>query len=359
MDRQEALEAVRKKMREKKGTRAKDPMQFVPPQVKPNEVFKYKFYVLPQLQADDVCATGKASRSMDLWYTTAGTHWINKKPLECPRIHDNGKCKFCQLGFDLLSETDDEVQRKNIVKTYLARSSYVVNIYFPPYSSTPQELRGKVMWYAMPKTVFDIMEATVMRDASADELDPQAYGLFYSPENAYVFQLEIKHQGNYNDYKQSKFLHSSYGPMIKNKDGDLDASMPKVLAQRHDLFLKFAERDGEALAKLADQVLKGEPESDRSMADASSTTETQPVNDTSSVPNTTSSDSGTLIDEPEDTSAQQKTKLATTQQKQVAKPATTVKQATLTAQRPVQQKPASDTPDDEELTRLLADIRDN
>lgn len=262
LDRNAALEEVRKRMREKKGGRARDPMQFSAPQVKAGEELKLKFYVLPAVQEGDTIATGKPSKNMDLWFMLAGTHWINNKPYECPRIHDGEECRFCQLGFDLLKGTDDDDQRKNIVKTYFPKQSWVVNVYFPPYSSTPQDLRGKVMWYAMPKTVFDIMESTIMREASRDELDPQAFGLFYEPNDAYVFQLDIKHQGGYNEYKSSKFLPATRGPIIKVKDSaEMDeVAVANVLSQRHDLYTKFAPRDADALAKRAQEVLHGEPD---------------------------------------------------------------------------------------------------
>jgi len=356
LDRNAALEEVRKRMREKKGGRARDPMQFSPPQVKAGEELRLKFYVLPPVSAGDQTAAGKASRSMDLWYMVAGTHWINNKPYECPRIHDGNDCAFCQLGFDLLKGTDDDDERKNIVKTYFPKQSWVVNIYFPPFESTPQDLRGKVMWYAMPKTVYDIMESTIMRDASKDELDPQAYGLFYDPNDAYVFQLDIKHQGGYNEYKSSKFLPATRGAMVKRKGTNEldDAAMSQVLDLRHDLFTKFAARDPEALAKRAHEVLHGE--ADRTPArdttlDSHKKLNPQPPTRTSVV------EEDRLVDEPAE-EVKPVAPVATAPavaSKPSAKPA--VKTAASTAVKPTPQV-TEDTPDDE-LAKLLDDIRNN
>jgi hypothetical protein len=345
MDRNAALEEVRRKMREKKGGRARDPMQYIPPQVKENETFKLKFYVLPPLQVDDQCASGQASRTMDLWYVMAGTHWINQKPYECPRIHDGKECAFCQLGFDLLKDTDDEDTRKNIIKTYFPKQSWAVNIYFPPFESTPVELRGKVMWYALQKTVYDIMESTIMRDASNDEQDPQAYGLFYDPNDAYTFQLEVKHQGDYNDYKSSKFLPASKGPMIKKGNEPDDTKIAEILNQRHDLFTKFAPRDAAKLAERAREVLSGEvqrkpaPAEDK-LVDGSATT---------------------LIEEPSDVKvvhvAGKSATSTATAAKPVTKPAVKATSATF-VEKPVTQAPTPVSNDsDDELNKLLDDIR--
>lgn len=341
MDRNAALEEVRRKMREKKGGRARDPMQYVPPQVKENEILKLKFYVLNPLIEGDQCATGQASRTMNLWFVMAGTHWINQKPYECPRIHDGKECAFCQLGFDLLKDTDDEDTRKNIVKTYFPKQSWAVNIYFPPFESTPVELRGKVMWYAMQKTVYDIMESTIMRDASKDEQDPQAYGLFYDPNDAYLFQLEVKRQGDYNEYKSSKFLPATKGPMIKKGNEADDAKIAEVLAQRHDLFTKFAPRDAAKLAERAGEVLRGEAE--RKPA-ASAAAEDKLV------------DATTLVEEPSDKvvkSVVKPTGATASAAKPLAKPSAAASVEKKAAPAPA---PVSDDSDDE-LNKLLDDIR--
>lgn len=262
MDRDAQLAEVRKRMMAKKSGRQRDPLEFRPPSVQSGQPeLKLKFIVLPPLSQGEVCAGGKASKSMDLWYIPVGTHWINNKPYECPRVHDNEECDYCQLGFDLLKDTEDEQMRKDIIKVYMPRTASAINVYFPHYSSNPEEVRGKVMWYAAQKTVFDVMSKTLMRDASKDDQDPQAYGFFYLPEDSYVFQLAINHKGGFNDYTSSKFLPNTKGPMIKKKDGTIDqAEIDAVLAQRHDLYTKYAVRDGAVLSKLSKAALNGAPD---------------------------------------------------------------------------------------------------
>lgn len=342
MDRNSALEEVRRKMRERKGGRQRDPNEYRPPQVKPDEILKLKYYVLPPLHlGDEVAGGGKATKSMDLWYLMTGCHWINQKPHECPRIHDGQPCPFCQLGFDLLQDTDDEETRKTIIKTYFPKQSWCVNIWFPPYENTPQDLRNKVMWYAMQKTVYDIMEGTIMRDASKDQEDPQAYGLFYDPTDAYAFQLEVKRQGEYNEYKSSKFLPASKGPMVKIKGGN-DADMvaiDKILAQRHDLFTKFAARDTELLAKRVQEVLQGEGDRKGRSQEVAPVAEDKLVEEPGEVKAATKP----VPPKASAAAASSVSTKAATPTPPATKPATTAKPAT----------PESD----DELTKLLDDIR--
>lgn len=335
MDRNAALEEVRKRMAAKKGGRQRDPNEWRPPQAKPNEELKFKFVVLPPLNQGDACANGKASKSMDFYHVTVGTHWINNRPYECPRIHDGVDCPFCSLGFDLLSNTDVEQTRKDIAKAYLPRTYYPVNIYFPPFQSTPEELRGQVKWYAMQKTVNDIMVQTLMKDTPGDSIDPQAYGFFYLPDESYVFQLEIHPQSQFNDYKKSRFLPNTRGPIVKKagtNDGDPEA-IAKILAMRHDLFTKYPARDVEALKKLADAVLKGGGESAES---ESKTTEDDQLVETASTAK------AEVKTEAKKEAPKQEVKTAAKTASAAAKPAT---------------KPAAAAPvDDPELDALLGEI---
>lgn len=283
MDRDAQLAEVRKRMMAKKSGRQRDPLEFRPPSVQSGQPeLKLKFIVLPPLSQGEACAEGKVTKSMDLWYIPVGTHWINNKPYECPRVHDNEECDYCQLGFDLLKDTEDEQMRKDIIKVYMPRTASAINVYFPHYSSNPEEIRGKVMWYAAQKTVFDVMSKTLMRDASKDDQDPQAYGFFYLPEDSYVFQLAINHKGGFNDYTSSKFLPNTKGPMIKKKDGTIDqAEIDTLLGQRHDLYTKYAIRDGAALSKLAKAALSGAPDREdlagAAKSASSSNSETKPA----------------------------------------------------------------------------------
>jgi hypothetical protein len=338
MDRNQALEEVRKRMAAKKGGRQRDTNEWRPPQAKPNEELKFKFVVLPPLNEGDACVTGKASKSMDFYHITVGTHWINNRPYECPRIHDGVDCPFCSLGFDLLSNTDVEETRKNIAKAYLPRTYYPVNIYFPPFQSTPEELRGTVKWYAMQKTVNDIMVQTLMKDTPGDAIDPQAYGFFYLPEESYVFQLEIHPQSQFNDYKKSRFLPNTRGPIVKKagtNDADNDA-IAKILAMRHDLFTKYPTRDAKALKTLADAVLKGG-------GDAEAPAESKTVED------------DTLVETASTAKAEVKIEAKKEAPKQEAK-AAPAKTATTPPTKPAS-KPAPAAPvDDPELDALLGEI---
>lgn len=349
MDRDAQLQEVRKRMMAKKSGRQRDPMEFRPPSVQAGQPeLKYKFIVLPPLKQGDACAAGKASKTMDLWYIPAGTHWINNKPYECPRVHDGGDCDYCTLGFDLLKDTDEEQTRKDIIKVYMPRTASTINIYFPPYQSNPEDVRGKVMWYGTQKTVFDAMAKTLMRDASKDDQDPQAFGFFYLPDDSYVFQLAINHKGGFNDYTSSKFLPNTKGPMVKKTDGSIDQeAINTILAQRHDLFTKYAERDGATLSKLAKAVLNGAPSRDEFAAGEAKAqkAESKPAQKTESKP------ASKVVSEDEEllpaTSA--KPVSESTKKTAEAKPAA--------AAKPTTAKSGSVADDDPDLQALLNDIQ--
>lgn len=257
MDREAMLAEVRKKMAAKSGGRQRDPNEFRPTQVGAGKEMKWKFIVLPGLAAGEPCVGGKASKDMDLWMVPVGTHWINGKPSECPRVHDGEDCPMCTTGFELLRDTEDQNQRRELIKLYMPRTAWAVNIYFPPFANNPEELRGKVMWYQLPKTAYDVMAKTLDRNASENsEEDPKAYGFFYLPDESYVFQLEAHHKGGYNEYTQSKFLAATRGPIIKKADGTPDMEkIQEILNKRHDLFTKFAPRNAAALEKIVKQLV--------------------------------------------------------------------------------------------------------
>ena len=257
--------AVRKRLQEKQGNRFKDANEFRPPKnLDDNKIIRIRFYVLPPLAAGDKCADGVASESMDMFYVQNGAHWINNRTHQCPRIHeDDEECPLCQIGFDLMGETDIKDERRAIAKQWLPRTQYAVNVYFPKDKVNPEELGGKVMWMNASKQVYDIWEACIMNDEEGDPADPQAYGVFYDELNSYCFQLEIGKNGDWNSYKTSKFLANNGKRPIASKDGKaLPKRIEAILAQRHDLFTKFGARDSDALAALAKQMLSGEPEKD-------------------------------------------------------------------------------------------------
>jgi len=231
------LEAIRAQMRKKKGGGSRDPNEWRPDKADVGKPLKYKFFVLPPTD------------TMSLWYYEHGAHWINNQFLECPRLHDGVPCPLCQLGFDLMKETNDKQERSAIAKKFLSSSRYAVNIYFPAVESTPQNLRGKVMWFSMPQGVYNICEEVIMRDAPEAALEPEAFGIFYDPNNALPFMLEAKKKGDYNNYESSHFV-VKHMPITKGGPDKIAA----ILKQRHDLPTIFAERDLARLEEIAVQL---------------------------------------------------------------------------------------------------------
>lgn len=276
------LNSMRKKLKDRNGG-FKDPNQFIPPQVKDGEKKIWRFYVLPPLQEGEGTSDGVASKGMDLFYVPNGSHWVSKKPHACPRIHDETECPMCSYAFELMSETDDKDKRRAIAKNYLPQQRYAVNIYFPNIEANPEEVRGKVMWFNAPKQVYDIWDSCIMRDTPGDDADPQAYGVFFDEEAAYLFQLEAQKHGDYNEYKSSKFL-SNVGkqPLAKAKKGDQvvpDAKrISDILAQRFDLFTKFDDRDVNKIHGLVDNIKNKEPGGDGDGFDEDDNVRTPPAN---------------------------------------------------------------------------------
>lgn len=247
------LAKVRGKLKEGKGSR-RDPNMFRVVNVKPGETAKYRFVVLPGLAKGDTCNGGKVGKGMDdMFCISGGQHWINGRPHECPRLFDGDDCPWCNFGFNLLNECDVEEERRKISRNYLPRSIFVVNAYFPPYAVNPPELHGKVMFYIMPKTVYDKMEDCLMREDAGDdpEHDPKPYGMFYDPEDCLTFQLEVNHKGGFNNYESSKFLQK------RSSLGEDNAAIKAILDQRHDLWSKFNDRNAGELDKLLEKLYSG------------------------------------------------------------------------------------------------------
>jgi hypothetical protein len=250
--------SLRKTLKENKGS-ARDPAEFKPPQVKEGERKVYRFYVLPPVQQGEKVEGGVATKSMELYGVSNGSHWIHNRPHACPRVHDQEDCPMCAYGFERMSETQDKKQKSAIAKAYLPGPRLALNIYFPNDSNNPEELKDKNMWFNAPKQVTDLFEECVNRDDAGDIADPKAHGVFFDETAAYLFQLEITHKGGYNDYSSSKFL-ASVGPLpiafsydaAKNRIPNQPA-IDAILARRFDLFTKFDARDA---AKLQDLVLK-------------------------------------------------------------------------------------------------------
>lgn len=264
----EMLARVRKKLQDKQGSKFKaDPTQWKPPTVGPTETKSYKFIILPPLSKGDPCwtdagpGTSKSITDMgDLYYYQAGQHWIDKRPYECPRIHDEAECPICQLGFDLMAETEDKDTRSRIAKNYLSKNNQVVNIYFLDVQSNPEDVRGKVFWFSISqKGVFDRFSECINRDESEAAGDTpeeaKAWGLFYMPDQCYVFNLIIKQKNKYNDYGDSKFLPSTRG-YLATANGKPDVEKIRtILNSRHDLSAKFSPRDRVKLQELTQKLM--------------------------------------------------------------------------------------------------------
>jgi hypothetical protein len=236
----EDIARIRKLMQDKKGGGQKDPNEFRFPKAKENETLTYYIKFLPPVPSMG-----------DLWFYMNGSHFLDMKRLECPRIHEQGaECPLCQLGFQLMDGMDKE-QKSKIAKTYLARSYYGVNIYFPQSTNVQEDLRGKVFWANIPKTLYDKCEECILRDDGGSDDDPAPFGLFYSEKAGYVMKVVIKSKGGYNNYEESKFLVTTKGPLSKD-----EAKIKEILAKRHDVPTKFAARDLAALQAKVDNILK-------------------------------------------------------------------------------------------------------
>jgi hypothetical protein len=250
-DKKALLEKVRKKLRESRGS-SRDPDQFRVPNTKAGEpAVKYRFVVLPGLSKGDKVVSGVSTSEMDQHFCIpGGIHWINRQPHGCPRLYDGEECPWCTLGFNLLDECDIQEERSKISSKYLAKSTYLSNIYFPAFKMNPEELHGKVMWYPMPKTIFDKLDECLMRDDAGDdpEHDPKPFGIFFDPEECLIFQLEVHHKGGFNNYENSKFL------LQKSRLAATDEEIQAILNLRHDLAQKAHTRSADELEKLLEKM---------------------------------------------------------------------------------------------------------
>ena len=299
-DRAEMLRRVRERLQQKKGGYKQDPNLWKAPQVGVNEEFKVKCYVLPPLEKGETCTSGKAAHGMDgLFFTQVGDHWINRKRYPCPRVYDGDECAFCQLGFDLLSTLDDKKARSETSRKYLPRTQYVVNLWFPPYKGTPDDLKGQVKYYAMPKTIFDKLDECLQRDNAGDDPDdPAAWGLFYETDDAIPLSIVINRKGDYNSYVDSKLLANGRGPIAKSA-----AEIKKILAMRHDIPAKYPERTEEnrkALQGFIDELYAGtqDKSDDDGGFDADETKDSTPVSEPETKTKS-SADAVSAVDDPE------------------------------------------------------------
>lgn len=242
---QKLLDRMRKNKRAKEGNR--DPTEWRPDKVKPNEEAEYRLYILPPYEKGDKLADGVAQESLDLYYLMHGHHFINNKRYQCPRVHEEqGTCPLCDMGFDLMKETDDKETRSAIAKEWLSRQGWAMNIYFVDHKSNPEHLRGKVLWWSIPKAVYDKCDKTLDSDDPGDDDDPRAHGLFFDPENAFQMVIHINEKSNYNNYEASYFIGRS-------KPIGTSDEIEAILAQRHYLHGKFHARNIDELNKLLEE----------------------------------------------------------------------------------------------------------
>lgn len=233
-NRKAALERMKARMAQKLGG-SKDSEEFRCKAVKGEEK-DYYFVVLPPVGDDDFFAECN------------GHHYINNHYVQCPRIHEVGKCPLCQMAFNLLEGVDDEETRRAIGKKYLPQQKFAVNIMFTD-ETVNGEYAGKVMWFNAPQSVFKKMKEAWMRaDAGEDARKPKAFGDFYCLDEAYIFNLHVTEKGGYNNYDQSDFTVDK--PIkIPNQSA--------ILTKRHNLKSKFGAPNMDELTKFADKAMSG------------------------------------------------------------------------------------------------------
>jgi hypothetical protein len=255
------IEKIRSQVRAKM-KKGKDPTEFRAPKVDAGQSVKFRFYVLPPLAVGDACNEGKITceRDMELFAIPNGSHYIDNKRIGCPRVINEEDCAICEYGFDLMSEIDGSSEegkkkRSQIGKDLLPGQYHLVNIYFPPVETNPEEVRGKVLWYNAPKTIVDTWLECLYRDddgGDPDELMP--FGVFFDENKAYQFQLEVTRDGQMNSYKKSKFLTTGGARPIavdkETKKADLKR-IKTILSKRHNLWEKMPTVDLEEVARVA------------------------------------------------------------------------------------------------------------
>lgn len=227
--RQKLLEEMRKRMGEKVNKYQKDPLEFRPPVMEQGKSRDYYFHVLP-LKEDEL-----------EWFYKNGAHFINNRYVQCPRAHDtvdaDGRqveCPCCQLGFDLMEGQDDKKIRSQIAKKFLPQQKYAMNILFTD-DEVNGDLRGKVMWYNAPSSVWSKMRDTLLRnDPGNNKHKLLAFGMFTDVTNSYIFNLHVCEKGDYNNYDQSDFLGDKTWE-IENAE--------QILANRPTIKDKFPKPD--------------------------------------------------------------------------------------------------------------------
>lgn len=259
------VEAIRKRLKQSMGGKFNDPDQFRPESAKStSEPIKYRFFILPPLQEGDVLKTGTVAKTMDQFFIQHADHWFNNRPTPCPRMWDNSDCPICQFGFDLLRDEKDDNKRRDIISTWMPTTYYLVNIYFPKWDGNPEDLRGKVKFYRAPKTCFDQWTAALLRDNKGDDEEPQAHGVFFDENAAFLFQLEVLRHGRANSYKTSKFVTADGlpVPMVGKRGEPNTKGIETLLKLRHNLWEKVEEPEMEKVQRLYRMMAEGDDGTD-------------------------------------------------------------------------------------------------
>jgi len=252
------VQAIRKKLQGSSRGRFNDPDMFKPEKAQDQIIpLKYRFFVLPPIMKGDTTNSGPAAKSMEQFFVTHGNHWVNDRPHPCPRIYSEGadECPICSFGFDLLREEQNQEKRRLILNQWMPQSYYMVNIYFPPVKTNPEDLRGKVKFYNASKTLFDQWTSCLLRDDAGDPEDPQAFGVFFDESAAFCYQLEVLKSGRNNSYKTSKFLPNGGEPVAI---ATAAKTINKILDSRIDLYSKIEEPDLDKIKQLANAMVNGD-----------------------------------------------------------------------------------------------------
>lgn len=250
--------AIRNKLKKQMSGKFVDPDEFRPPKAESStDPTKFRFYILPPVAAGEKLKSGVVGddQGMEHFFVPHANHWINDRPYPCPRVWDSSDCKICQTGFDLLKEEKDDERRKSILRTWMPNTYYMVNIFFTNSKMNPEDLRGKVRFYNAPKTLFDIWSATLMKDDAGDPEDPEAFGVFFDENAAFMFQLEVLKHGRNNSYKTSHFVANGGNPQPMLKD---EEQLKKLLRMRLNLHEKVEKPEQEKIERLARTMLDGD-----------------------------------------------------------------------------------------------------
>jgi len=259
------VNAIRTKLKQSMSGKFMDPDEFKPDKAKSTtDAIKYRFFILPPLLQGDILKSGEVEKSMQHFFVSHANHWVNDRPHPCTRVWDDDvKCPICQFGFDLLKEEKYKNQgaaRTAVIKTWMPTQYSMVNIFFTNWKNNPEELRGTVKTFNASKTLFDQWASTLMKDNKGDPEDPEAWGIFFDENAAFVYELQVLKQGRQNNYKTSKFLPNDGNPMpMIRKDGKaVPEKLEELLQRRHNIWDKIEIPNEESIGKIYNTMVEGD-----------------------------------------------------------------------------------------------------